>query len=183
MTKWPWRSRSMTSIFNTNESIPGCMFAAHLVILAQICDELSRGKAKFPRILSQKGQNDLEGHGQWPLFSIPTKSIIWCMRGANLVVLTQMCDELSCGQGKVYGQTDQRTVGQTQTTTIPLRSERPRGNKTFFIQATALKTLSAKRLPFWSGMNRSMLAHGPQACHLPVILICSGCCGTVPGSR
>ena len=52
------------------ESIPGCMFGANLVILAQICDELC-GQAKFPRILSQNGQNDLEGQGQWPPFSIP----------------------------------------------------------------------------------------------------------------
>ena len=49
------------------------MFSANLVILAQVCDELSRGQAKFPRILSQNGQNDLEGHGQWPPFSIRTR--------------------------------------------------------------------------------------------------------------
>ena len=36
------------------------MFGANLVILAQICDELSCGQAKFPTILSQNGQNDLE---------------------------------------------------------------------------------------------------------------------------
>ena len=36
------------------------MFGANLVILAQICDELSCEKAKFPRIMSQNGQNDLE---------------------------------------------------------------------------------------------------------------------------
>ena len=42
------------------ESIPGCMFGVNLVILAQIYDELSRGQAKIPRILSQNGQNDLE---------------------------------------------------------------------------------------------------------------------------
>ena len=75
----------------------------------KIYDKLSCGQAKFPRILSQNGQNDLEGQGQWPLFSIPTESIPWCMFGANLVIPTQICDELSCGQGKVYG----RTVGQT----------------------------------------------------------------------
>ena len=28
---------------------------------------------------------------------------------ANLVIPTQICDELSCGQGKVYGQTDRQT--------------------------------------------------------------------------
>ena len=40
------------------------MFGANLVILAQIYDELLCGQAKFPRILSQNGQNDLEGQGQ-----------------------------------------------------------------------------------------------------------------------
>ena len=91
------------------ESIPGCVFSANLVILAQICDELWRGQAEFPRILSKNGQNNLEGQGQWPLFSIPAESIPGCMFGANLVIPAQMCDELSCGQSKVYGWTDRRT--------------------------------------------------------------------------
>ena len=88
------------------ESIPGCMFGANFVILAQIYDELSCGQAELPRILSQNGQNYLEGQGQWHLFSIPTESIPWCMFGANLVIPAQICDELSCGQGKVYGRTE-----------------------------------------------------------------------------
>ena len=104
-------------------SIPGCMFGVNLVILAQINDELSHGQAKIPRILSQNGQNDLEDQGWWSLFSIPSMSIPWCMFGANLVIPAQICDELSCGQGKVYGQTDRQTVA----TTIPLQPERSRG--------------------------------------------------------
>ena len=40
------------------------MFDGNLVILAQIYDELLRGQAEFPRILSQNGQNDPEGQGQ-----------------------------------------------------------------------------------------------------------------------
>ena len=87
----------------TAEIIPGCMFGANLVILARICDELSHGQAEFPRILSQNGQNDLEGQGQWPPFSITVESIPGCMFGANLVNPAQICDELSCGQAKVYG--------------------------------------------------------------------------------
>ena len=106
------------------ESIPGCMFGANLVILDQIYGELSHGQPKFPIIFSQNDQNDLEGQGQWPLFSIPTESIPWCMFVANLVIPAQICDELSCGQGKTYGQTE----GQTQATTIPFRPERPEGN-------------------------------------------------------
>ena len=112
--KWYWRSRSMPSIFNTSweyPSIPGCMFGANLVIVAQICDELSHGQAKFPRSLHQNGQNDLEGQCQWPPFSIPAESIPRHMFqfGANLVIPAQTCDELSCGQGKVYGRMDGRT--------------------------------------------------------------------------
>ena len=95
------------------ESITECMFGANLVILAQIHDELSHRQAKFPRILSQNGQNDLEGQGQWPPFSIPAESILWFMFGANLVIPAKICDELSCRQGKVYGQTDGRMDGRT----------------------------------------------------------------------
>ena len=117
------------------ESIPGYMFGANLVILAQIYEELSCGQTKFPRILSQNGQNDLEGQGQWPPFSIPTESIPWCMFGANLVISAQICDDLSCGQGKVYGRMDGRTDwwtdGRTQATTIPLWPERPRGKNRY----------------------------------------------------
>ena len=85
------------------ESIPECMFGVNLVILVHIYDELSQGQAKFPKILSQNGQNDLEGQGQWLLFSISTESIPWCTFGANLVIPVEICDDLSCGQGKVYG--------------------------------------------------------------------------------
>ena len=76
------------------------------MILAQNHQKLSRGQVEIPRILSQNDQNDLEGQGQWPLFSIPTESIPWCMFGANLVIPAQICDELSCGQAKF---TDGRT--------------------------------------------------------------------------
>ena len=35
------------------------------------------------------------------------------MFDANLVIPAQICDELSCGQSKVYGQTDRQTDRQT----------------------------------------------------------------------
>ena len=73
------------------QSIPGCMFGANLVILAQICEDLLTGQIKFPEILSQNSQNDLEAQGQWPSFSIPDKSIPICMFGANLVIPSQIC--------------------------------------------------------------------------------------------
>ena len=94
------------------KSIPGCMFGTNLVILAQIRDDLSCGQAKFTRILSQNGQNDLEGHGQWPSFSIPGQSITGCMFAANLLIQAQICEKLSCGQDKVCGRKDRRTDGQ-----------------------------------------------------------------------
>ena len=116
LAKWPWRSRSITSFFNTNKSILGCMFGANLVIPAQIRGESLRAQnqAQFPRILSQNCQNDLEGQGQWPLFSIPAESIPRSMFGAYLVILVQICDDLSCGQGKVHAQTDRRTDRRRQ---------------------------------------------------------------------
>ena len=81
------------------ESIPGGMFRANLVILAQICDELSRRQAEFPRILRLNGQSDLEGQSQWPPFSIPAESIPGCMFCANLVILAQI-RELSRGKAE-----------------------------------------------------------------------------------
>ena len=81
-----WPSFSMT-----NERTPRCILGANLVILAQIHYKLSRGHAKFPRILSQNAQNDLEGQGQWPPFSIPAESIPQSMFGANLVYLGKIC--------------------------------------------------------------------------------------------
>ena len=33
------------------------------------------------------------------------------MFGANLLIPAQICDELSCGQGKVYGRMDRETDG------------------------------------------------------------------------
>ena len=52
-----------------------CIFGGNFVILAQIHYKLLRRQAKLPRILSQKGQNDLECKGQCLLQSIPTESV------------------------------------------------------------------------------------------------------------
>ena len=106
------------------------MFGANFVILAQICGELSCGQAEFPRILSQNGQNDLEGQGQWPSFSKPADSISGYMFGANLVIPAQTSDELSRGQGKVYGRTDGRTDRRTDARNDNTPSAwKTRGNK------------------------------------------------------
>ena len=61
-------------------------------------------QAKFPRILSQNGQNDLEGP-----FSLPAEGIPECIFGANMVIPAQTCDELLCVEGKVYRRTDGQT--------------------------------------------------------------------------
>ena len=45
-------------------------------------------------------QSPVPHQAQWPLFSIPTQTIPWCMFAANLVIPAQICDELSRGQGK-----------------------------------------------------------------------------------
>ena len=81
--------------------IPKCIFGANLGILAQIRNELSHGQAEFPRIPSQNGQNDLEGQGQWPPFLITAENVPGCMFGANLVIVAQICDELSCEQAEI----------------------------------------------------------------------------------
>ena len=94
------------------------MFDANLVIVAQIYDELSHRQTEFHRILSQNGQNDFEGRGQWPLFSIPAESIPECMFDANFVIPAQIYDELSCGQARFprilrqNGQNDLKGQGQ-----------------------------------------------------------------------
>ena len=80
--------------------IPGCMFGANLVILVQIYEDLMRGQTKFTRILSQNAQNDFEGQGQWPPFSIPPESIPRCIFAANLVILVQIYDDLMRVQTK-----------------------------------------------------------------------------------
>ena len=91
--KWPWRSKSMTFIFSTIWEHPKihvwCKFGDSISNLWRVITQTG----KFPRILSQNCQNDLEGQGQLPLFSIPSESIPRCMSGANLVILAQICDE------------------------------------------------------------------------------------------
>ena len=101
------------------------MFGANLVIVAQINDELSHGQAEFPGILSQ---NDPEGQGQWPLFSIPAESILGCMFGTNLVILVQIYDELLCGQAQfpvILSQNDHNDLesqGQWPPFSLPAES-------------------------------------------------------------
>ena len=95
--KWPRSSRSMTPIFHTRQEYTMMHIRCNLGILVT---SYFRGQAEFPRILSQNGQHDLKNQGQWPLFSIPAKSIPGCMFCANLVVLAQICEDLLSRQIK-----------------------------------------------------------------------------------
>ena len=108
-SKWPGRSRSMTPIFNTSWEYPNLHVWCKFGDSSSYLSELSGRKAGFPRILSQNGQNDLEGKCQRSPFSIPAESVPGCMFDANLVISAQICDELLCGQTKVYGRTDRQT--------------------------------------------------------------------------
>ena len=104
----------------TAERIIRCIFGANLVILAQIHYKLSCGQTKFPRILSENGQNDLEGQGQWPLFfntSWEYSSMhVWCKFG----------DSNPCGQAKfsrILSQNCQNDLeGQWPPFSIPTES-------------------------------------------------------------
>ena len=119
----------MTSIFKTSREYPRMhvwrKFRDSSLTLWRVIARRSR--ISFPRIMSQNGLKDLEGQGQWPLFTIPTESVPWCMFAANLVIPAQISDELSCEQNKVYWKTDRRTDrrtgGRAQAATIPLMAK------------------------------------------------------------
>ena len=84
------------------------------MILAQIYYQLLRTQAKFPRILSPNGQNDLEDD-QWSPSSIAAERITGCMFAANLVILAQTCEESSHEQVKfpiILSQNDLEGQGQ-----------------------------------------------------------------------
>ena len=110
------------------ERISRCIFLSNLVIVTEIHYMLLCEQAKFPKILSQNGQNDLEAQGQWPQFSIPAVNFPGCMFCANLVIPTQIFDDLSCGQGKAYGQTDRRPDTGNDNTRRPERSKGKNAN-------------------------------------------------------
>ena len=57
-------------------------------------------------ILSQNGQMTLRIKINDLYFHMPAGSIPGCIFGASLVIPAQICDELSCEQGKVYRQMD-----------------------------------------------------------------------------
>ena len=101
MANWSWRSRSMTPIFNTSGNNLKVHYGLNFINAAGIHYKLLRGQAIFLKILGQNGQNDqndLEGPGQWPPFSIPAASIPSCMFSANLMIVSQIYFKSLCGQ-------------------------------------------------------------------------------------
>ena len=132
----------MTSVFNTSREYPRMQvwrkFGDYSTNLWQVitCTNL------IPRILSQNGQNDLEGQGK--LSPIPTKSIPWCMFGAN-VWRVLLWTRLS---SRMNGRTD----GQTQATTIPLRPERSNvkmKNLAKYYSILKSNLIDTKNISFW----------------------------------
>ena len=90
------------------------------------------------------------------------------MFGANLVNPAQICDELSCGQGKVYGRTDGWTDGQTerrrqQQYPVGLKGQGVKTTYKFCIKMGVLPNMCPKRTPF--GAKR------PPVVYCPVIVI------------
>ena len=73
MAKWPWtcwRSRSMTPNFNISRENPNTHIWCKFSNSGSNPFKISHGHTKFPRILSQTGQNYLEGQGRWLPFAI-----------------------------------------------------------------------------------------------------------------
>ena len=116
MAKWPSGSKLRTPIFNTsweNDKM-------------HICRKFGDSNSNPLQVIvwtSQNCQNSLnvkvkDLHFRHQL--VLAGSIPWCMFGANLLIPAQICDDLSCGQGKIYGRTVRQTERQTQATTIPL---------------------------------------------------------------
>ena len=122
MAKGPWPPFSIPA-----ERIQRCTFGANLVILAQINCKLSRGKTKFPRILNQNGQHDHDFKVNDLHYKIPAESIPCCMFGANLVILDELCDELSHRQPecpRILSQSDLNDIeGQGQWPPIWIPAE------------------------------------------------------------
>ena len=98
--KWPWRSRSISTIFNWGVKDP------KIHIWCKFGDPSSKPRrviartSPFLSIWTVLAPNDLEGQGQSTPFSIGFWRVPWYTFGANMVSLAQNGDELSCGQAR-----------------------------------------------------------------------------------
>ena len=110
---WPWRSRSMTSIFNTSWEYP----------MMHVWGKFGDSSPNLWRVIVRTSQISYNSKSKWPKWPWRWGSMTSIFNtnrehpmihfGANLVILAQISDELTCRQGKVYGQTDGWTDGQT----------------------------------------------------------------------
>ena len=141
MAKWPWGSRSFSM---PAERIPKCILGSNLVLLAKNPLQVILRTSLMPKLLGQKGQNDLEGQGQWHPFSILGENILRCLWLGHETMVCAVCLSIflcifwckfdtssnlwrvSRGKGEVY--MHRRIDGQTQATPKPHWPEGPRSN-------------------------------------------------------
>ena len=113
--KWPWRSRLMTSIFNTSQEYPKI----------HVWCKFGESSPNLWRVIMRTIQISYNSESKWPKWPWSSRSMVpifnssWeypmIMFGANLVILAEICDDVSCRQAQVYGQTDGRADGRTDT--------------------------------------------------------------------
>ena len=134
MAKWPWWSRSMTSIFNISWD------NTKVHTWYKFDDSSSKSLQGIVWTI----QISKNSEPQWPKWPWSWRSMIsifnsswdypmmhvWCKFGD---FSSNLLDELSCGHAKVYGETDRRTDRQMQATTIPIWPERSRGKNIYYV--------------------------------------------------
>ena len=82
------------------------------------------------------------------IFNISQEYIPGGMFGANFVISVQICEELLCGHGKVYGETDKRMDKLTQATTFGLKVQGVKKTMVCVVcRASASHLLDAKPMP------------------------------------
>ena len=100
----------MTSILNTTREYPRmnvwCKFDDSTPNLWGVIVRKSRNVLEF---WVKMAKMTLKVQVNDPYFKYQPRVSPWCMFGAYLAIPDQICDELSCRQGKVYGQTDGQT--------------------------------------------------------------------------
>ena len=81
----------MTPIFNAILENPKMHIGSNLVLLAENPLQVIWRKSRMPKILGQKGQNDFEGQGQWPPFSILGENILGCLWLGHETMVCAVC--------------------------------------------------------------------------------------------
>ena len=174
MTIWPWRSRSMTPIFNTIFENPKmhiwCQFGDANLNPSQVMVWTSQISNNY----EPNGQNDLDDHGQWPPFSTPAENIMGCMFGANLVIPVQICDKLSHRQAKfprILSQNHLEGQGQWPSFSIPAESF-PCLVQTWWFQLKSVTSYHVDKVKFKDGQmaRQGMSKLAPAMAAAPHVL-------------